>query len=142
MASTEESTESPEVAQVAKQYYNALSLESQEKYEEAFLELTRIVALGGNHEYLAKAEFEKAKCLFSLNQYDKCIKDFTHFIQTYPKYPDLADALYVVGLCHQKKDDLPKATALFKKVVSMAPQDQTVHRQAAKALRGIEGGTA
>lgn len=129
------------LSDVAKQYYNAVSLVSQEKYQEAYKEFKRIVEKGADADYVAKAEFEMARCLFYLKQYDACIKGFTIILQKAPKHPDLREALFLIGRSNEEKGDKARAGALYKKILSLG-EDDPVARKARKALRTMEGGEA
>lgn len=129
------------LSDVAKQYYNAVSLVSQEKYQEAYKELKRLLEKGADAEYGAKAEFEMARCLFHLKQHDACIKGFTAIIQKAPKHPDLREAIFFIGRSYEEKGDPARAGSLYKKILSMG-EDDPVARKARKALRTMEGGPA
>jgi len=124
----------------AQQYYNAVSLVSQEKYLEAFKAFKKILDGGPDPEYSAKTEFEMSKCLFYLKQYDNSIRGFTAVVQKFPKHPELKDALFFVGRSYEEKGEKVKAAALFKKIVGMGPEDDPVVRKVKKALRALEGG--
>ena len=124
---------------VAKQYYNAVSLVSQEKYQEAYKEFKRLLETGEDAEYTAKAEFEMARCLYHLKQYDACVKSFTAIVQKAPKHPDLREAIFFIGRSYEEKGDKARAGSLYKKILSMG-EDDPVARRAKKALRAMEGG--
>jgi len=126
------------MSDAAKQYYNAVSLVSQEKYMEAFKTFKKIIDDGGDQEYSVKAEFEMAKCLFNLKQYDSCIKGFTAIVQKFPKHPDMKDALFYVARSYEEKGEKAKAGGLFKKIMTMGTEDDPVVRKARKALRSLE----
>ena len=130
-------TGSGELSAVAKQYYNAVSLVSQEKYQEAWKEFKRIHD-GGDAEYSARAEFEMARCLYHLDQYDGCIRTFTQIVQKAPKHPDLREALFYIGRSYEAKGDQARAGGLYKKILSLG-EDDPVARKARKALRAMEG---
>ncbi len=130
---------SGENSELGKQFYNAVSLVSQEKYLEAFKAFKKILDGGPDPEYTAKAEFEMAKCLFYLKQYDTCIKSFTAIAQKFPKHPELKDALLFVGRSYEEKGDKARAAGLYKKIISMGPEDDPVIRKVKKALRTLEG---
>jgi CRP-like cAMP-binding protein len=100
---------SGELSDTAQAYYNAVSLVSQEKYSEAFKEFKKIIESSKDPEYGTKAEFEMAKCLYYLKQYDSCIRTFTGIVQKFPKHPDLKEALYFIGKSHDEKGDTTKA---------------------------------
>ena len=131
-----------ETSELAQLYYNAVSLVSQEKFLEAFKAFKKILDGGPDAEYTAKAEFEMAKCLFYLKQYDSCIKSFTGIAQKFPKHPELKDALFFVGRSYEEKGDKARAGGLFKKIISMGPEDDPVIRKVKKALRALEGDKA
>lgn len=133
------STAVGEGSEVAKGYYNAVSLYSQQKYREALEEFKTIVNGGEDDEYVAKSLFEIGRCLYALELYEKCMSHFTTMIQRYPKHPDLAEALYYVGSCYQQRHNLDKAKNFYKKILSMSAEDAPVNRKARKALRAIEG---
>lgn len=123
---------------VAKNYYNAVSLFSQQKYAEALEEFKRIVQGGQDDEYIAKSLFEIGRCLFSMGAYDKCMSHFTTMIQRYPKHPDLAEALFYVGNCYEKRAVVDKAASCYKKIMTMSPEDSPVSRKARKALHALQ----
>jgi len=134
-------TTAGEMSDVAQQYYNAVSLVSQEKYLEAFKAFKKILEGGADQEYATKAEFEMARCLFHLKQYDNCIRTFSSIVQRFPKHPDMKDALFFVARSYEEKGDKAKAGGLYKKIVSMGSEDDPVARKAKKALRALEGNT-
>jgi len=130
---------SGELSDTAQQYYNAVSLVSQEKHTEAFKAFKKILEAGGDQEYAAKAEFEMAKCLFHLKQYDSCVRTFSSIVQKFPKHPDLREALFYVARSYEEKGDAAKAGGLYKKITTMAGDDDPVVRRARKALKAMEG---
>ncbi len=127
------------MSDMAQQYYNAVSLVSQEKYMEAFKAFKKIIDGGADQEYAAKAEFEMAKCLFYLKQFDSCIRGFTAIVQKFPKHPEMKDALFFVGRSYEEKGEKAKAGGLFKKILTMGTDEDPVVRKAKKALRALEG---
>jgi TolA-binding protein len=129
-----------ETSDLAQQYYNAVSLVSQEKYMEAFKAFKKIIDGGADAEYSTKAEFEMAKCLFYLKQFDSCIKSFTAIVQKFPKHPEMKDALFFVARSYEEKGDAAKAGGLFKKILTMGTDEDPVIRKVKKALRALEGG--
>ena len=131
-----------EPSDLAQQYYNAVSLVSQEKYMEAFKAFKKMIDGGADAEYSTKAEFEMAKCLFYLKQFDSCIKSFTAIVQKFPKHPEMKDALFFVARSYEEKGDKAKAGGLFKKILTMGTDEDPVIRKVKKALRALEGGGA
>ena len=133
------SNQGNQLTEVAKSYYNAVSLFSQEHYLEALKEFQKIVKENGGGEYEAKAQYEIGRCYFNLTKYDQCIKHYTLMIQKYPKHPDLVDALYHVGNSYESMGNKAKAVGFYKKILSMAREDLPVYRKTKKALKKIEG---
>jgi len=128
------------LSDVAKMYYNAVSLFSQQKIQEAFKEFKKIVEAASDEEYTAKSYFELGRCLFMLNQLDATINHFSRMLQTYPKHPDIADALFYVGQAYEKKLDKARAATFYKKILTMqSDEDSSTRIKAKKALKGIEG---
>lgn len=127
-----------ELPDLAQAYYNAVSLISQEKYAEAYKAFKKMLEAGADPEYSSKAEFEMAKCLFYLRQYDNCIKSFSAIVQKFPKHPDMKDALFFVARSYEEKGDKAKAGGLFKKIISMGTDEDPVVRKVKKALRALE----
>ncbi len=129
-----------ELSPAAKQYYNAVSMFTQEKYQQAFLEFKKIVEAQEDAEYVAKAMFEQGRCVFNLGQLDGSIAHFSKMLQLYPKHPDMVDTLFYVGQAYEKKGDKAKAGGFYKKILSMQlDEDDSVHIKARRALKGIEG---
>ncbi len=129
-----------EMSAVAKLYYNAVSLMSQQKYQDAFTQLKKLVADGEDPEYTAKAQFELSRCLYYLQQFDNCIQSFSALIQRYPKHPDLREALFFVGKCYEAKKDLSKARGFYNKILSLVSEDDPLARKVKKALRELQEG--
>ncbi len=128
------------LSDVAKDYYNAVSLFSQEKFQEAMKILKAILETGSESEYVGKAQFDMGRCLFALGQWDLAIKHFTGIVQSAPKHPDMADILYIMGQSWEKKGDKARAKAFFSKVLSMPGDDDSSARIKAKKALGALGG--
>ena len=129
-----------ELSAVAKSFYDAVSLFSQDKYQAAFLSFKKIVEANEDPEYTAKSVYEIGRCLFLLGKFDDCIKHYTGMITTYPKYPDLGDALYYMAQAYEKKGEKDRASTFYKKILAMSTdEDETVHIKAKKALKALEG---
>ncbi len=128
-----------DLSDIAKSYYNAVSLFSQEKFKEALSAFDNIVEEGTDKEYEAKARFEIGRCYYNLNKFEICIKHFTSLIQKYPKHPDLIDALFYVGKSQEEVGNTGKASGFYKKVISMAKEEAPIMRKAKKALKILEG---
>ncbi|AEJ18926.1 cyclic nucleotide-binding domain-containing protein [Gracilinema caldarium] len=139
MGDTGAKQSSEELSVVAKAYYDAVSLFSQDKYPQAFAGFKKIVEANQDPEYVAKSVYEIGRCLFLMGKFDECLKHFTTMITTYPKHPDLGNALYFMAQCYEKKGDKDRAATFYKKILSMnEDEDDTVHLKAKKALKALE----
>jgi TolA-binding protein len=129
-----------DMTDTAKAFYDAVSLISQQKYQQAYLGFKRIVDAGTDPEYAAKSTFEIGRCLFLLNKYDDCIKYYTMMITKYPKHPDLADALFHMGQSYEKNNSKEQAATFYRKILSMpGSEDDGTHTKAKRALKALEG---
>ena len=130
----------PELTDTAKAYYDGVSLISQKKYQQAFLTFKKIADANEDPEYVAKSSFEIGGCLFLLNKYDDCIKQFTLMITRFPKHPDLADALFYMGQSYEKNNRKDQAETFYKKILSMPGDEEGgAHIKARRALKALEG---
>ncbi len=127
-----------EMSAMAKQYYNAVSLMSQQKYQEAFTQFKKIAGADQDPEYTAKAQYEMSRCLYYLSQYDGCIQSFGALFQRYPKHPDQREALFFVGKCYEAKKDPAKAAAFYKKILTLGSAEDALSRKVKKALRDLQ----
>jgi CRP-like cAMP-binding protein len=126
------------MSEPAKAYYDAVSLISQEKYQQAYLACRKIIDADEDAEYAAKSHFEIGRCLYLLNKYDDCIKHFTMMITRYPKHHDLGDALFFMGQSYEKKGQKDQAVTFYKKILSMSnDEDDSTHIKARRALKAL-----
>ncbi len=126
------------MSESAKAYYDAVSLISQEKYQQAYLAFKKIIDADEDAEYTAKSHFEIGRCLFLLNKYDDCIKHFTMMITRYPKHHVLGDALFFMGQSYEKKGRKDQAVTFYKKILSMTTdEDEAVNMKARRALKDL-----
>ena len=120
-------------------YYDAVSLISQKKYQQAYLAFKKVVDANEDPEYVAKSIFEIGSCLFLLNKYDDCIKYYTMMITKYPKHPDLADALFYMGQSYERSNRRDQAQTFYKKILSMpGDSEDGAHVKARRALKALE----
>ena len=128
-----------DMTDTAKAYYDAVSLISQQKYQQAYLGFRKIVDANAEPEYVAKSSFEIGRCLFLLNKFDDCIKYYTMMITKYPKHPDLGDALFYMGQSYEKNSNKEQAATFYKKILSMTvSEDDGTHIKARRALKALE----
>jgi TolA-binding protein len=123
----------------AKAYYDAVSLISQQKFQQAYLAFKKIADANEDPEYVAKSNFEIGRCLFLLNKFEECIRYFTLMITKYPKHPDLADALFYMGQSYERSNKKEQAVTFYKKILTMpGDEEDGTHIKARKALKTLE----
>jgi TolA-binding protein len=119
----------PEDAEkTAKAYYDAVSMVSQGKYQEAFMSFKLIVDANSDTEWTAKSSFEIGRCMFLMDKFEDSFKYFTNMLTRFPKHPDLKEAMFIMGQCNERLNKKDQAAAFYKKVLSMggSEDDSTV----------------
>jgi CRP-like cAMP-binding protein len=137
----EPEAEGKESIDVATKYYDAVSLFSQEKYEDAYKLFKTLHGAGAGddnaREYLPKIEFEMGRSLTALKRYKDAIAIFTNMIKTYPKDENLKEALFNIGIAYKLQGNKEKAVLFFNKVLKMLPEGP-VDRKAKKELQSMQ----
>ena len=135
-----ESSSFQEMSSTAKAYYDAVSLISQEKYQQALAEFSSIANSAEDVEWTAKSSFEIGRCLFFMSKFDDVIKHYTAMLTKYPKHPDLRDAMFYIGQAYEKLARTDQAAAFYKKVLSMpAEEGDGTTTKAKRALKALGG---
>ncbi|MDR0388886.1 MAG: cyclic nucleotide-binding domain-containing protein [Spirochaetaceae bacterium] len=128
-----------DMSDAAKAYYDAVSLVSQGKYQQAYLSFKKIEGANLDPEYAAKSIYELGRCLYLLGKYEDCIQHYTQMIARYPKHPDLGDALFFMGQSYEKRGNRDQAAMFYKKILSLtASEDSATHIKAKRALKALE----
>ncbi len=132
-----------EAIDVATKYYDAVSLFSQEKYDEAYklfksLHSSEMLDESAN-EYIPKIEFEMGRCLIALKKYQDAVIIFTNLIKNYPKDENLKESLFNIGVAYKQQGNKEKAVLFFNKVLKMLPEGP-VDRKAKKEIASIKSG--
>ena len=125
-----------ELTDTAKEYYDAVSLISQQKYQQAYTVFKKIIDADQDEEYISMSSMELGRCLFLLNKFQDCIKHYTEMLNKYPKHPDHTDILFYMGQSHEKSNNKTQAAAIYKKLISMDDEGNRI--KAKKALRELE----
>jgi len=108
----------------AKAYYDAVSMISQGKYQEAYAAFKALAGSASDPEWTAKISFEMGRCLFLLNKFEDSIKYFTSMLTRFPKHPDLTDVMFIMGQCNEKIGRKDQAAAFYKKILSMGGSEE------------------
>jgi len=129
---------SPDSAKTDKAYYDAVSLISQGKYQEAYTSLRTLAGSVTDPEQTSKIFFETGRCLFLLDKYEDCIKFFTNMLTKFPKHPDFIDTLFIMGQCNEKIGRKDQAVAFYKKLLSMGGNEENdTIKKTKRALNAI-----
>jgi len=127
-----------QMGETAKTYYDAVSMISQEKYQQAYLSFKKIVDANNDEEYAAKSIYEMGRCLFLLNKFDDCIKHFTGMITKYPRHPELGSSLYFMGQSYEKLNRKDQAVTFYKKILTMVTdEDDGIVIKSKRALKAL-----
>jgi TolA-binding protein len=122
-----------------KAYYDAVSLISQGKFQQAFVALQAILDANEDPERVARSSYEIGRCLFMMNRFDECIRHFSAMITAYPKHPNLGDALFFIAQSHENRGKKEMAGVFYKKILSMLPNgDEPVTMKAKRALAALK----
>ena len=120
-------------------YYDAVSLISQEKYKEAHQGFKKIIDINGDPEWTIKSSYEIGRCLFFLAKYNDCIKHYTAMLVQYPRHPDIRDAMFYIGQCHERTGNQGHAAAFYKKILAMpADAGDGTTTKTKRALEALE----
>jgi TolA-binding protein len=121
----------------SKIFGDAIVLISQGKYQEAFMSFKLIVDSGADAEWTAKSSYEIGRCMFMLNKFDDSLKYLTNMLTKYPKHPNLLDAMFVIGQCHEKTGRKDQAAAFYKKIITMGGSHDGTAEKAKRALTAL-----
>lgn len=127
---------------IAKKYYEALSLFSQEKYNEAIEIHKTIIAQKqfkdeATAKFVEKSYFELGRCQMKLEQYQDAIDTYTNMIKRYPRTESMKEALFNIGNCYELLQNYQKAINFYQKVVSMPPKE-SINAKAKKLLEDLQ----
>jgi CRP-like cAMP-binding protein len=129
----------PAMTDAAKAYYDAVSFITQEKYQQAYMALRKIIETSLDLEYTAKSSFDVGRCFFLMGKHNDCIEHFTKVLTKYPKHPELSNALFFMGQSYEKLNRKDQAAAFYKKILTIVvDEEEGVHIKAKRALKALE----
>lgn len=127
---------------VPKRYYEGLSLFSQEKIEEALASFKSIEAVKKfkdetTAKFAEKSQYEAGRCLLKLEKFHEAVETYSNMIKKYPRTEMMKEALFNIGFCYEKQENLQKAMNFYNKVVGMPPRN-AINTKAKKAIEVIQ----
>ncbi len=131
----------PKQKDITEMFYEAVSLFSQERYNDAlsiFQKILNIKTLKNESEnkIFEKTHFEIGRCYLKLNNYNEAINNLSTMIKKFPKSDNVKNAFLHIGIAHETAGMKDKAAAYYNKVVSMEPND-AITKQALKRLKAV-----
>ena len=132
----------PEGIDVVKKFYEALSLFSQDKIQEAMEIYKNILEIKkfkdeATAQFAEKAQFELGRCYMKLNMFAEAIETFANFIKKFERSNLLKDALFNIGQCYESMENYQKAINFYQKVVNMPPKE-AINTKAKKAIEEVQ----
>lgn len=125
----------------AKQYYEAVSLYSQGRFEDALKLYKKIIDNTDDpqDEFIEKSYFDMGRCLISMNKPQDAVQSLTNLIKNFPRTENMKEALFLIGKCYFLVGDLEKARSFYTKVVGMPP-NETINKKAQNELAKLGDG--
>ncbi|MFH1612236.1 MAG: tetratricopeptide repeat protein [bacterium] len=72
----------------------------------------------------ARMEFRKALNYYKKENYLICISLLLHILESYPKFPNKDDCIFLLGECFYGLDDMAKAENEYKKILELYPNSK------------------
>ncbi len=126
---------------IAKKYYDGLSMLSQEKYEDAIKLFSDVLSIQNvkdeaDMKFVEKSLFDKGRSMIKLEQFNQSISELTGFIKRFPKSDHIKEAFYLVGECYESIGNVQKAVNFFQKVIGMPPRE-SINNKAKQRLEEL-----
>lgn len=140
--SFDEEPEGKEEKDISEMFYEAVSLFSQENYEEA-LEIhkkileTKSLKDDSERKIFEKSHFEVGRCYLKLSNVSEAVNSLTAMIKKFPRSDLVKNAIYHMGLAFEIAKKPDKARTYYNKVISMEPRD-SINKLATKRLNSIK----
>lgn len=126
---------------IAKKYYDGLSMLSQEKFQEAIRLFSDVLAIQNvkdeaDMKFVEKSQFDKGRSLIKIEQYAESVNEMTAFIKRFPKSEHIKEAFFLVGECYEKQGNPQKAANFYQKVIGMPPRE-SINNKAKQRLEEL-----
>jgi len=123
-----------------KQYYDALSLSGQTKYKEAIEIFQHLFESTEDEQIKQNCALELGRCMFSLKQYDVCIRHVGTISKTMSNHPDMGELMFLVGQCYEQMSDKTKAASVYERILNMGTGlSDDVRKKTKSAQRALGG---
>ncbi|MBN1898853.1 MAG: tetratricopeptide repeat protein [Spirochaetes bacterium] len=127
---------------IAKKFYEALSLFSQDKIEEAQAIYQEILSVKrfkdeATAKFAEKSQFETGRCYMKQEKFSEAIENFSNLIKKFPRTEMLKEALFNIGDCYELMNNYQKAINFYQKVVNMPPKE-SINSKAKKKLEQVQ----
>jgi CRP-like cAMP-binding protein/TolA-binding protein len=128
---------------IAKKYYDGLSMFSQEKFEDAVKLFSEVLAYPNvkdeaDLKFVEKSHFDKGRCLIKTEKFQDAITELTAFIKRFPKSEHLKESFYLIGECYESMKNPQKAANFYQKVIGMPPRE-SINNKAKQKLEALRG---
>jgi len=104
---------------VAADYRNALSLVSNQEYEEAIKAFTKIIDTCKEEEWVSKSEYAIGNCLFLLERFEDCIKHFSDLLEKSPGHSEAKEAMFYMGQAFEKTGNKTQAASWYNQILAL-----------------------
>ncbi len=135
-ASTNDEPDMQTSASARDLYYAGTSLFGRRDFTAAMQKFEQ-AAEAGNEKFAVPSLVEYGRCLLHLYKYDEAIQHFSKLVQKYPNMDQLAHVLYYLGRAYEEKGELERAGGFFRKVQTLAPDDEQLQRQVKHAMSNL-----
>ncbi len=112
------------------------------RYKDSMKGFLSMIKDGREPEHLAYAEFRIGCCLYHMEMHNDATKQLASVIRKYPKHPYLGEAIYYMGLSHEKMGDDERALGFLRKAGQLVPEGGSLYRQVLKKIRDLGGSTS
>ena len=109
------------------------------RYADAMKGFVSMVGDGRDPEHLAYAQFRIGCCLYHIDKHQDANKQLAMVIRKYPKHPYLGEAVFYMGLSHEKMGEDEKALGFMRKAGQLVPEGGALYRQVVRKLREMGG---
>lgn len=112
---------------ITKTYYEAVSLFSQNKFNESVQLLSstlKSAQSADNKEFIEKCHFQLGKCYLKMGDFANSKDKFSFFMKNFPTSTMLKEAVFNLAAAHEGSGEKDQAKSLYSRVMTMGNEDQ------------------